>query len=110
MKKILSILLSIVFIVSAFTSCSVDTNKKELLTTNDIITNLYPANCEVSIHTDKQVKYLESDYDKLPLGVKGKKNKATRMLLHLNGIMLQKKAKKLNIFLLLVKIKICQIQ
>lgn len=76
MKKILSILLSIVFIVSAFTSCSVDTNKKELLTTNDIITNLYPANCEVSIHTDKQVKYLESDYDKLPLGVKGKKEQS----------------------------------
>lgn len=77
MKKILSIILSIVFIVSMFTSCNIGTDKKDLVVTNnDIITNLYPVDCEVSIHTDKQVKYLESDYDKLPLGVKGEKEQS----------------------------------
>lgn len=77
MKKILSILLSIVLIALTFTSCDIKTAKKELLATNnDIITNLYPVDCEVSIHTDKQAKYLESDYDKLPLGVKGKKEQS----------------------------------
>ncbi len=74
MKKFLSILFSIVFIVSIFTSCNIGTDKKDLVVTNnDIITNIYPVDCEVSIHTDKQAKYLEKDYDKLPLGVKGKK-------------------------------------
>ena len=77
MKKIISILLSIIFIVAIFTSCGVGDNKKNLVATNnDIITNLYPVDCEVSIHTDKQSKYLESDYDKLPLGVKGKKEQS----------------------------------
>lgn len=77
MKKTLAILLSIIFIMSIFTACGINTNKKELLSTNnDIITNVYPANCEVSIHTDKQAKYLESNYDKLPLGVKGKKEQS----------------------------------
>lgn len=77
MKKALSVLLSIIFIVSVFTSCGGDINKKELLSTNnDIITNVYPANCEVSIHTDKQTKYLNNSYDKLPLGVKGEKEQS----------------------------------
>ncbi len=74
MKKFLSILLSVVFIVSIFTSCNIGTDEKDLVeTNNDIITNLYPVDCEVSIHTDKQAKYLQSDYDKLPLGIKGEK-------------------------------------
>ena len=71
MKKSLSILLSFVLIISIFTSCGVE--KKKLLETNDIITNIYPANCEVTIHTEKQEKYLENSFDKLPIGVKGKK-------------------------------------
>ena len=77
MKRIFAVLLSIIFIVSMFTSCNIGANKKDLLeTNNDIITNVYPANCEVQIHTDKQEKYLASDYDKLPLGVKGKKEQS----------------------------------
>ncbi len=71
MKKTLSILLSVVLIISIFTSCGIE--KKTLVETNDIITNIYPANCEVAIHTEKQTKYLENSFDKLPLGVKGKK-------------------------------------
>lgn len=71
MKKLLSILLSLLFIISIFTSCGAE--KKNLVETDDIITNIYPANCEVSIHTEKQAKYLENSFDKLPLGVKGKK-------------------------------------
>lgn len=77
MKKSLSILILILFIMSIFTACGINTNKKDLLSTNnDIITNVYPANCEVSIHTDKQAKYLDSDYDKLPFGVKGEKEQS----------------------------------
>ncbi len=71
MKKSLSIILALLFIVSVFTSCGAE--KKTLVETDDIITNIYPANCEVSIHTDKQAKYLKNVYDKLPMGVKGKK-------------------------------------
>ncbi|MBO5332870.1 MAG: tyrosine-protein phosphatase [Clostridia bacterium] len=71
MKKSLSILLSLVLIVSIFTSCG--SENKTLVETNDIITNIYPVNCEVTIHTEKQTKYLENSFDKLPLGVKGKK-------------------------------------
>ncbi len=73
MKRTLSLLLSLLFIVSIFTSCGVNTENKNLIATDDIITNIYPADCEVSIHTEKQAKYLEKDYDSLPLGVKGKK-------------------------------------
>ncbi len=73
MKKLISLLLSILFVISVFTSCSVNTKTQSIITTNDIITNIYPANCEVSIHTKKQLKYLGNDYDKLPFGVKGKK-------------------------------------
>ena len=72
MKRILSILLSVILVISIFTSCNVS-EKKTLIETDDIITNIYPADCEVSIHTDKQEKYLASDYDALPMGVKGKK-------------------------------------
>ena len=71
MKKSLSILLSLLFIIFIFTSCGA--KNKNLVKTDDIITNIYPANCEVSIHTEKQTKYLENSFDKLPLGVKGKK-------------------------------------
>ncbi|MBR2953878.1 MAG: tyrosine-protein phosphatase [Clostridia bacterium] len=73
MKKTLSIILSLLFVISIFTSCGTSTKKKNLVATNDIITNVYPADCEVSIHTKKQVKYLDNNYDKLPLGVKGEK-------------------------------------
>ncbi len=73
MKKIISLLLSILLVMSVFTSCGTNTKKQKFTTTNDIITNIYPVNCEVSIHTKKQTKYLNNDYDKLPLGVKGKK-------------------------------------
>lgn len=73
MKKLLSILLSILFITSIFTSCKSNDKNNNLVETDDIITKIYPVNCEVSIHTDKQAKYLESDYDKLPFGVKGEK-------------------------------------
>ena len=56
MKKIISLLLSILLVMSVFTSCGTNTKKQKFTTTNDIITNIYPVNCEVSIHTKKQTK------------------------------------------------------
>ncbi len=73
MKKLISVLLPILFVISIFTSCDINTDKKSFVATDDIITNIYPVDCEVSIHTEKQKKYLSKDYDSLPFGVKGKK-------------------------------------
>ena len=75
MKKLISIILSLLFIISAFTGCRINP-KKNLVTTNDIITNIYPADCEALIHTKKQARYLNNSYDKLPIGVKGKKEQS----------------------------------
>ena len=75
MKKLISIILSLLFIISAFTGCGIN-SKKNLVTTNDIITNIYPADCEALIHTKKQARYLNNSYDKLPIGVKGKKEQS----------------------------------
>lgn len=75
MKKLISIMLSLLLIISAFTGCGIN-SKKNLVATNDIITNIYPADCEVSIHTKKQARYLNNSYDKLPIGVKGKKEQS----------------------------------
>ena len=78
MKKILSIIISLLLIFSIFSGCDSDINNQSVDDTNlstqsAIISAVYPVDCQVVLHNEKQVKYLENDFDSLPVGVKGKK-------------------------------------
>ena len=74
MKKALILLMSVLLAISLFASCGKETNKTDNSQTDTTVINaVYPVDCTVNLHNEKQAKYLQKDADKLPFGVNGKK-------------------------------------
>lgn len=74
MKKIIILLMSLVLTISLFTSCDTEKNNvDDSQMDTSVINAIYPVDCAVSLHNEKQTKYLKKDAGKLPFGVNGKK-------------------------------------
>lgn len=75
MKKTISFLLAIILILTMFTSCGKpEPVQKVFLDTDDIITKVYPADCEVDFHTEMQAEFLGNKFYSAPKEVQGETN------------------------------------
>ncbi len=73
MKKMLSFLLPVLLAFTLFTGCD---NKNVAENSDTLIEAVYPVDCLVSLHTEKQSKYLLKNAAKLPFGINGKKEQS----------------------------------
>lgn len=75
MKKVLSFILAVVLIATIFTSCGKpEPVQKVFVDTDDIITKVYPVNCEVDFHTEMQAEFLSNKFYSAPKEVQGETN------------------------------------
>lgn len=68
-KKTSILLLSVILVFSLFAGC----DGKQAVQSAESIQAIYPVDCSVSLHTEKQDKYFTKKADKLPFGINGKK-------------------------------------
>lgn len=71
MKKTLSVLLSVLLILSVFSGCGV-TSQNDPKTVGEVIDVVYPYDQTVTLHTEKQERYLKGNYKGLIIST-GKK-------------------------------------
>ena len=57
MKKTLILLMSVMLIISLFTSCGTRKSNDSSHTDTSVINTIYPVDCTVSLHNKKQSKY-----------------------------------------------------
>lgn len=80
MKKIISILLSLLLVITMFSGCSSLQSQNEadtaINTCAEIIEAVYPVNTTVDIHTKKQADYLGKSSLSIPITVNGKKERS----------------------------------
>jgi hypothetical protein len=83
MKKVISILLSVVFIFTIFSGCSQNNSSEVEISDvasssaiSQVIEVVSPQDPIVSFHTEKQDDYLSGDFSSLPSGINGKKEKS----------------------------------
>lgn len=73
MKRMIFLSLTVLFAFVLFTGCD---NKNAAENSTALIESVYPVDCLVSLHTEKQSKYLSKNADKLPFGINGKKEQS----------------------------------
>ena len=74
MKRTIILLIAAILTIALLTGCNAEKNKSDNSQTDaSAIKTVYPVDCTVSLLNEKQAKYLKKDADRLPIGVKGKK-------------------------------------
>ena len=74
MKRTIILLIAAILTIALLTGCNAEKNKADNSQTDaSAIKTVYPVDCTVSLLNEKQAKYLKKDADRLPIGVKGKK-------------------------------------
>ncbi len=74
MKRTIILLIAAILTIALLTGCNAEKNKADNSQTDAYAINtVYPVDCTVSLLNEKQAKYLKKDADRLPFGVKGKK-------------------------------------